>query len=70
MTFDTIWLRLCEKSHLLVDGESIVEFRSKNLKILLKQVFEQGQKSIPKSDPLPTTSNDWLNDLFSGYGKK
>lgn len=71
MTFDSIWLRLCEKSHLLVDGESIVEFRSKNLKILLRQVYEQGQNSIPKkSDPVPSTNNDWLDSIFGNLGKK
>lgn len=49
MTFDSIWLQLCEKNNLLIVEESVVEFRSKNLKALLLQVYQQGQKNIPKA---------------------
>lgn len=50
MTFREIWQQLVRKDSRLLDGDTKVEFTSSNLKKLLAQVHEQGQKSAPKSD--------------------
>lgn len=65
MTFDSIWLQLCEKNNLLIVEESIVEFRSKNLKTLLIQVYEQGKK-VGESAKLPKSQTDSVNKNYNG----
>jgi len=45
MTFQEIWQQLCRKRPLLADDDSIVEFKSINLKSLLRQAYEQGEKA-------------------------
>ena len=45
MKFDDIWNQLCRKQPKLGNADSVVEFKSGNLKALLRQVYEQGQKS-------------------------
>lgn len=48
MTFKEIWAQLVRKNADLAKPDARVEFRSENLEQLLKQVYEQGQKSVPK----------------------
>lgn len=45
MTFDQLWDQLCNKSPALKRADSTLEFKPDNLKRLLRQVYEQGQKS-------------------------
>lgn len=45
MTFQEIWQQLCRKRPLLADPDSTVEFKSANLKSLLRQAYEQGEKA-------------------------
>lgn len=66
MNFETIWLQLCHKNNLLLRDETVVEFKSRNLKILLRQVFEQGQKSVP----IPEKKNDLTDMINSLFGAK
>jgi hypothetical protein len=69
VTFDAIWLQLCDKSIHLTNDEAVVEFRSKNLKILLRQVYEQGRRSVPVSTPVHDPGN-WFDDIFGSFGRK
>lgn len=63
MTFREIWQQLVRKDSRLLDGDAKVEFTSSNLKKLLEQVYEQGQKSVPKSGGM-------FDDLSSMFGGK
>ena len=61
MTFQEIWQQLCRKRPLLSDPESTVEFKSVNLKSLLRQAYEQGEKAGRVAGGLETggrTSNN------------
>jgi len=53
MTFSEIWNKLCDKHPALLINGKVHEIKSENLKSLLKQVYEKGQKStdieIPES---------------------
>lgn len=74
MTFDAIWEQLCRKNPSLSKGDSTVEFKSDNLKILLRQVYDQGVKSVPKADPAKNSFDsifDDFGDVFkSSFPKK
>lgn len=50
MTFQEIWQQLCRKRPLLSDPDSTVEFKSVNLKSLLRQAYEQGEKAGIESE--------------------
>lgn len=63
MTFDAIWEQLRRKNPALSKGDSTVEFRSDNLKTLLRQVYEQGVKSAPKTDSNKNTFDSVLDDF-------
>jgi hypothetical protein len=52
MTFDEIWDQLKKKQPLLGKDDSTVEFRPRNLKLLLRQIYDQGKASGTKTDPL------------------
>ena len=64
MTFDDIWNQLCRKSPALSRRDSRLEFTSNNLKLLLKQVYEQGQKSVEPQVIQPKESKDDYLDAF------
>lgn len=70
MTFDTIWDQLCRKNPALSKGDSTVEFKSANLKTLLRQVYDQGAKSVPKSEPIGNSNGQVFDDLFGSFFKK
>ena len=64
MTFDDIWERLTSKRPKLDDDQAVVQITAYNLRRLLQQVYELGQKSAPNyrspaDDPL-----NILRDLF------
>lgn len=44
MTFQSIWEQLTRKDPRLTDPETKVEFTAENLRRLLRQVYEQGEK--------------------------
>jgi hypothetical protein len=67
MTFQDIWNQLCRKQPSLEKPETTVEFKSDNLKALLRQVYEQGQKSIPtNSDGTRKDPMDIFGGMFGG----
>lgn len=45
MTFDAIWNQLRSKQTKLDNADATIEFKPQNLKQLLRQVYEQGQRS-------------------------
>jgi hypothetical protein len=45
LSLEQIWQQLCKKDSRLAQPETVVDFKSENLKKLLAQVYEQGQKS-------------------------
>jgi hypothetical protein len=45
LTLEQIWQQLCKKDTRLNQPETVVDFKSENLKKLLAQVYEQGQRS-------------------------
>ena len=63
MTFDDIWNQLVRKQPKLKSSEAVVEVKAAKLKSLLRQVYAQGQKSVParKSGLL-----DKYSDIFGG----
>lgn len=65
MTFQEIWQQLCRKSPSLEKPGATVEFKSENLKALLRQVYDQGQKSAPASSD---GRFDMFNSIFGGGG--
>lgn len=64
MTFHDIWNQLLKKSSSLADPQSKVEFTSENLKALLRQVYEQGEKAGRESAP----TSDGVSDLLGIFG--
>ncbi len=54
MTFDQIWGQLVRQKPKLERDDSIAEFTVANLRRLLRQVYEQGQASVPR-EPLEDT---------------
>lgn len=65
MTFNEIWEQLCRKEPLLRRPESQVTFTSENLRSLLEQVYEQGERSGKEKQKY---SGD-LGDIF-GFGRR
>lgn len=66
MDSEEIWDQLCRKRPALRNGEAIVQFKSKELKRLLVQVWEQGKKHSPEVD-----RGDLFGDLFGQvFGSK
>lgn len=65
MKFSEIWSQLCRKDARLNTDGTKVEFESQNLKRLLEQVYEQGQKSAPK----PQSSGVDFGGIFDGMFK-
>ena len=63
MTLEYIWNQLCRKQPKLLNKNATVEFTSQNLKALLAQVYEQGQKAAVKAEEPKPKSNP-----FSGFG--
>lgn len=63
MTFDEIWNQLLRKSPSLAKDESTVEFRADNLKLLLRQVYEQGEK---QGQSKPHQATNPFSSLFGG----
>lgn len=49
MTFQDIWNQLVRKNPAIAENGKTVEFQSENLKRLLRQVYEQGERK-GKSD--------------------
>lgn len=70
MTFDAIWQQLCKKKPSLCKDDNTVEFKSANLKTLLRQVYDQGAKSVPKSEPIGNSNGQVFDDLFGSFFKK
>lgn len=61
MKFDQIWQQLLNKDSRLSDDNAVVEFKAGNLKRLLRQVHEQGAKTVEASKPAPSV------DPFGGF---
>ena len=53
MTFDEIWNQLLRKRPELGDGGATIELTADNLRQLLRQVYEQGQKSADRDSKNP-----------------
>lgn len=67
MTFQDIWDQLCRKQPSLAQPETTVEFKSGTLKALLRQVYEQGQKSVPTNIDGPRKDTmDIFGGIFGG----
>ncbi len=64
MTFDELWKQLEKKQPDLKNDESVVEFTALNLRLLLRQVYEQGKSSVPKTEP--TSGSNPFSDMFGG----
>lgn len=64
MTFKEIWSQLVKKRPELAKAETVVEFKSENLEMLLKQVYEQGQKSVKPADK--PSGFDSFSSMFGG----
>lgn len=66
MNSEAIWDQLCAKNPALRNDEAIVEFKARNLKKLLAQVWEQGRKSSPEME-----RGDLFSDMFGQiFGSK
>jgi hypothetical protein len=69
MTFEAIWQQLCSKKPALKTPETkIVEFTSQNLKALLRQVYEQGERHGRESAEQPAKPRDPFGGIFDGTG--
>ena len=64
MTFDAIWQQL-ERKQPRLRRDCRIEFTSGNLRALLRQVYEQGQKSTSASSDKTTTA---FRDIFGAMG--
>ena len=58
MTLDQIWKQLVKKKPKLQDPNATVEITSDNLRLLLKQVYEQGERRA-------TNTNNFMEDVFN-----
>ena len=61
MKFDDIWAQLVRKKSDLSVNDAVVELTSKNLKLLLRQVYDKGKASVPsekKSDSFDSIFGD------------
>jgi hypothetical protein len=59
MSFESIWATLCARRPRLHSPDAKVEFKAKNLKDLLRQVYERGQQDGDNGESL-------FNSLFGG----
>lgn len=68
MTFDQVWGQLTRKQPKLKRSESVVEFTAGNLRRLLRQVYEQGAKSVETKSEVVNPPGDprSVGDLFGG----
>lgn len=66
MTFQAIWDQLCRKSSALEKPDSVVEFKADNLKALLRQVYEQGQQSVPRQSKDTDEMKSMFDSMFGG----
>ena len=66
MKFSEIWSQLCRKDARLNTDGTKVEFESQNLKRLLEQVYEQGQKSAPKPQSPGVDFGGIFDGMFGG----
>jgi len=66
MTFDQIWEQLVQKQPKLAEDASKVEFTAGHLRRLLRQVYEQGQASVPRES---ASSHDAFNIFTDLLGK-
>lgn len=71
MTFDQIWEQLVRKQPKLDQDDSMVEFTADNLRWLLRQVYEQGEASVPRSPAAGSDSGNSFAEFFGGkYGRR
>lgn len=63
MTFDEIWNTLVAKNDRLNEPNATVEFRSENLKKLLRQVYYKGFDQSKRASEV-------MDKLFGGLGRK
>ena len=66
MLFNEAWDKLVAKKRSLVDDDAVIEIKPSNLRSLLRQFYEQGQKhpvEQPKRTP-PADMPDFLKGLF------
>ncbi len=59
LSLEQIWQQLCKKDSRLDQPETVVDFKAENLKKLLAQVYEQGQRSA-----IPDNSFGWFDGLL------
>ena len=64
MTFDQIWKQLRQKNPELGLDNAVVEFKAVNLRRLLKQVYEQGEASVPRQATADRDVMGAFNDIF------
>jgi len=55
MSFDSFWLRLCEKKPDLIGPESTATMKSRQLKALLQQAYEAGRKNAASTADTQTS---------------
>ena len=65
MTFDEIWQQLTRKKPELDQDLSVVEFTAGNFRRLLRQVYEQGEASVPRETTILDAGNPFP-DIFGG----
>lgn len=63
MTFGEIWASLVNKCPDLANDAAVVEFRSDNLRRLLRQVYDQGAKSVVRDGG---AVGSFFDSLFGG----
>ena len=68
MTFKALWEQLCRKKPVLMEPDKTVEFEVRNLRALLEQVYEQGQKSASVKTGGSEGSNAAVDSLRSMFG--
>lgn len=66
MTFDQVWDQLTRKRPSLERSESVVEFTAGNLRRLLRQAYEQGEKSVACEPPASGDLMGAFSDIFGG----
>jgi len=62
LTFNQIWEQLKQKKPNIEDSGIVLEFSSENLKVLLRQVYEQGKESGKK--PVDNAGFTAFEDVF------
>lgn len=66
MRFTEIWAQLVRKSPKLAKDDATVEFKAANLRALLRQVYEQGEKA-GRGSAQPATPS-FKDDMFNMFG--